>query len=93
MAEAYPTEAVTERADGSLEVVLAVSEPAWLERLLLRLGPGGPGRRAEPRSATLGRRGRSANSAAATATMHVQGRAQTADLTPERTDAHERMTR
>ncbi len=37
--EAYPTESVTERPDGALEVVLAVSEPAWLERLLLRLGP------------------------------------------------------
>ena len=30
---------MTERPDGTLEVVLAVSEPAWLERLLLRLGP------------------------------------------------------
>jgi len=39
VAEAYPTEAVTERGDGSLEIVLAVSESAWLERLLLRLGP------------------------------------------------------
>jgi proteasome accessory factor C len=39
VAEAYPTEAVTERGDGILDVVLAVSEPAWLERLLLRLGP------------------------------------------------------
>jgi proteasome accessory factor C len=39
VAEAYPTESVTERADGSLEIVLAVSERAWLERLLLRLGP------------------------------------------------------
>jgi len=39
VAEAYPTEAVTERADGSLEIVLAVSERGWLERLLLRLGP------------------------------------------------------
>ena len=39
VAEAYPTESVTERPDGTLEVVLAVSEPAWLERLLLRLGP------------------------------------------------------
>ncbi len=39
VAEAYPTEAVTERPDGSLEIVLAVSERAWLERLLLRLGP------------------------------------------------------
>ncbi len=39
VAEAYPTESVTERPDGSLDVVLAVSEPVWLERLLLRLGP------------------------------------------------------
>src|SRR5262245_4805447 len=37
--EAFPAEAVTERADGSLDVVLAVSETSWLERLLLRLGP------------------------------------------------------
>jgi len=37
--EAYPTEALTERPDGSLEIVLAVSERAWLERLLVRLGP------------------------------------------------------
>ena len=37
--EAVPTEAVTERADGSLEIVLAVSDLGWLERLLLRLGP------------------------------------------------------
>ncbi|MDZ4827350.1 MAG: WYL domain-containing protein [Actinomycetota bacterium] len=39
IAEAYPSESVTERPDGGLDVVLAVSEPAWLERLLLRLGP------------------------------------------------------
>jgi proteasome accessory factor C len=39
VAEAYPAESVTERADSSLEIVLAVSERAWLERLLLRLGP------------------------------------------------------
>jgi proteasome accessory factor C len=38
VAEAYPTESVTERGDGSLEIVLAVSERAWLERLLVRLG-------------------------------------------------------
>jgi proteasome accessory factor C len=37
--EAFPAESVTEREDGSLDVVLAVSEPAWLERLLVRLGP------------------------------------------------------
>jgi proteasome accessory factor C len=39
VAEAYPTRSVTERPDGGLDVVLTVSEPAWLERLLLRLGP------------------------------------------------------
>ncbi len=38
VAEAYPTEAVTERPDGSLEIRMAVSEEAWLERLLLQLG-------------------------------------------------------
>jgi proteasome accessory factor C len=39
VAEAFPAETVTEHGDGSLDVVLAVSETAWLERLLLRLGP------------------------------------------------------
>lgn len=38
VAEHYPTESVTERDDGHLDVVLVVSEPTWLERLLLRLG-------------------------------------------------------
>jgi proteasome accessory factor C len=38
IAETYPSESVTERADGSLDIVLAVSERAWLERLVLRLG-------------------------------------------------------
>jgi len=37
--ESYPCEEVEEQPDGSWRVVLAVSEPAWLERLLLRLGP------------------------------------------------------
>ncbi len=37
--EQYPTEAVEEVEGGSLRVTLAVSERAWLERLLLRLGP------------------------------------------------------
>ena len=37
--EAYPAESTTARADGTIEVVLAVSEPTWLERLLVRLGP------------------------------------------------------
>jgi proteasome accessory factor C len=39
VAEHFPTESVTERPDGSLDVVLVVSEDAWLERLMLRLGP------------------------------------------------------
>jgi proteasome accessory factor C len=38
VAEAYPTQSVTERPDG-LDVVLSISEPTWLDRLLLRLGP------------------------------------------------------
>jgi proteasome accessory factor C len=37
--ETYPTESVDTEADGRLRVVMAVSSPAWLERLLLRLGP------------------------------------------------------
>jgi predicted DNA-binding transcriptional regulator YafY len=37
--ESYPSEEVEERPDGSWRVVLAVSERAWLERLLLELGP------------------------------------------------------
>jgi len=37
--EQYPTELVTEAHGGRVRVTLAVSERAWLERLLLRLGP------------------------------------------------------
>jgi proteasome accessory factor C len=37
--ESFPTESVTERADGTVDVVLVVSEDAWLDRLMLRLGP------------------------------------------------------
>jgi proteasome accessory factor C len=37
--ESYPAEEAKERPDGSWRVVLAVSERAWLERLLLQLGP------------------------------------------------------
>lgn len=37
--ESHPVEEAEERADGSSRVVLAVSEQAFLERLLLRLGP------------------------------------------------------
>jgi proteasome accessory factor C len=39
VAESYPAESVEETADGRLRVRLAVSEPAWLARLLLRVGP------------------------------------------------------
>jgi proteasome accessory factor C len=37
--ESYPSEHIEERSDGSWQIVLAVSERAWLERLLLELGP------------------------------------------------------
>jgi proteasome accessory factor C len=37
--ESHPHESARRRRDGSWDVVLAVSEPAWLERLLLTLGP------------------------------------------------------
>ena len=55
--ESFPHESAKQRADGSWVVVLPVSERAWLERLVLSLGPdavvekpargrgGGPGRR------------------------------------------------
>jgi proteasome accessory factor C len=39
VAEQYPCEKVEERAKGKLRVTLRISERAWLERLLLRLGP------------------------------------------------------
>ena len=37
--EHYPHEQATRRRDGGWDAVLAISEPAWLERLLLELGP------------------------------------------------------
>lgn len=37
--DTYPVERVTDRPDGRVEVRLAVASRAWLERLLLRLGP------------------------------------------------------
>lgn len=39
VAEQYPTESVEELPDGGLRVTLVIAERAWLERLLLRLGP------------------------------------------------------
>jgi proteasome accessory factor C len=39
VAEQYPVEKVEEVGGGRLRVTLAASQPAWLERLLLRLGP------------------------------------------------------
>jgi proteasome accessory factor C len=37
--ETYPVEKMVERPDGGVEARLAVASRAWLERLLLRLGP------------------------------------------------------
>ena len=37
--ESYPHESATTRANGSIDVVLAISEWTWLDRLLLTLGP------------------------------------------------------
>jgi proteasome accessory factor C len=39
VAEQYPVEALVEGGDGSVRVTLAVTATAWLERLLVRLGP------------------------------------------------------
>jgi proteasome accessory factor C len=38
VAETYPVDEVTERADGTLRVRMAVTATPWLERLLVRLG-------------------------------------------------------
>jgi proteasome accessory factor C len=40
VAERYPHEIVERDADGGLRIALNVVGEAWLERLLLRLGPG-----------------------------------------------------
>ena len=37
--ESHPHESASRTRDGSWQIVLAVSEPTWLERLLLALGP------------------------------------------------------
>jgi proteasome accessory factor C len=39
VAESYPMETIEQMAEGRLKVVLVANERAWLERLLLRLGP------------------------------------------------------
>ncbi|MFN0088766.1 MAG: helix-turn-helix transcriptional regulator [Acidimicrobiales bacterium] len=46
--EQYPHERVVELEDGAFELTLPVSAPAWLERLLLRLGPHAQVVRADP---------------------------------------------
>ena len=56
--ESYPHEAAEQSADGSWRVVLAVSEPAWLERLLLALGPDAAVEAPAGRHADRARRGR-----------------------------------
>lgn len=38
VAESYPSESVEDRPNGGQRVVLAISEQAWLERVLLRVG-------------------------------------------------------
>jgi proteasome accessory factor C len=38
VAEYYPCESVTELGSGRMRVTLRVSDPAWLRRLVLRLG-------------------------------------------------------
>jgi proteasome accessory factor C len=56
VAEQYPVERTTEMRGGKLRVTLAVSERAWLERLLLRLGPDGRvTKTSEPALADAGR--------------------------------------
>ncbi len=40
VAETYPADEVVEHRGGAQTVTLRVGEPAWLERLLLRVGPG-----------------------------------------------------
>ena len=41
--ESAPAESVEDLADGRQRIVVPVSEPAWLERILLQVGPGGRG--------------------------------------------------
>ncbi len=39
VADQYPTESSTDRGDGTIDVTMAITAVAWLERLLVRLGP------------------------------------------------------
>jgi proteasome accessory factor C len=55
--EQYPVESMDVADDGSSTVTLAVSAPAWLERLLLRLGPDVRGVDGPEELISLGRRG------------------------------------
>lgn len=48
LVEHYPCESVRPLGEGRLEVTLAVSATAWLERLLVRLGPDATVLRADP---------------------------------------------
>jgi proteasome accessory factor C len=56
VAETYPVEALEEGADGTLQVTLAIAAPAWLERLLVNLGPQVTVVTAPPDLADAGRR-------------------------------------
>lgn len=49
VAEYYPVESVTPGADGAVTATMRISDPAWLRRLLLRLG--GAGRVVSPEGA------------------------------------------
>lgn len=60
VADAYPTEAVERLDDGRLRVVLRVAATPWLERLLLRLGPGVQARELDSGTSLDGMRARAA---------------------------------
>ena len=69
--EQYPVEGVEELEGGRLRVTMAASEQPWLERLLLRLGPGarvveGPGDVAVAARRLLGRYGKGSGSLGST---------------------------
>ena len=56
VAEAHPVEAREERPDGRLRVTLAIGGPAWVERLLVNLGPDAEVVAAPPDLGDAGRR-------------------------------------